>query len=89
MTDSRETASDTTDCPSPRRAPRKARPVPKQPIFDDIAVAAAKLGLEPEALRARCRRSQERERGEVIARLGAGVVAYKLGRTWRFRFFGP
>ncbi|MBN2195025.1 MAG: hypothetical protein JW751_19565 [Polyangiaceae bacterium] len=89
MTDSKEPASNTTECPLPRRAPRKVRPVPKQPIFDDIAVAVAKLGLEPEALRARCRRAQELERGEVIARLGAGVVAYKLGRTWRFRFFGP
>ncbi len=80
---------DTDAQPALRKAARRPRPLPKQPIFDDIAVAAAKLGLEPEALRARCRRAQELERGEVIARLGAGVVAYKLGRTWRFRFFGP
>ena len=51
--------------------------------FDDIATASAKLGLEPEALRARCRRVQTKERGEVVARLGAGVVGYKLGRSWK------
>jgi hypothetical protein len=72
-----------------RKATKRPRaPLPKQ-VFDDIKAAAAKLGLEPEALRARCRRVQELERGEVIAKLGAGVVGYKLGRTWRFRFFGP
>jgi hypothetical protein len=60
-----------------------------EPLFDDINTAAAKLGLDPEALRARCRRVQTKERGEVVARLGAGVVGYKLGRSWMFRFFAP
>ena len=47
--------------------------------------AAQRLGLDPEALRARCRRNAKREGREVIARLGAGVVGVKFGTTWRFR----
>jgi len=73
--------------PRPRRGNR--RKPPTEPLFDDINTAAAKLGLDPEALRARCRRVQTKERGEVVARLGAGVVGYKLGRSWMFRFFAP
>jgi DNA-binding Lrp family transcriptional regulator len=45
-----------------------------------IEIAAAKLDLQPQALRARCSRSEE---GDIVARLGMGVVARKLGKSWR------
>jgi hypothetical protein len=48
-----------------------------------IEIAAAKLDLEPQALRARCRRGSRSEEGEIVARLGMGVVARKLGKSWR------
>jgi len=51
-----------------------------------IEEAAARLTLTPIALRARCRRAARREGRNVVAHLGAGVVAYKFGRSWRVRF---
>lgn len=48
-----------------------------------MAVAAAKLDLEEQALRARCRRAARRVRGQVQADLGMGVLARKLGSSWR------
>lgn len=51
--------------------------------WDTIAVAAAKLDLEEQALRARCRRAARVVDGEVTATLGMGVVARKLGASWR------
>lgn len=51
-----------------------------------IDTAAARLETTPVALRARCRRRARREGREVVARLGAGVVAYKFGAHWRVRF---
>lgn len=48
--------------------------------------AAKLLELSEHALRARCRRAARREGQQVVARLGAGVVAYKLGKTWRVHF---
>ena len=41
-------------------------------IYDPVGVAAPKVGISEEALRARCRR--------------AGIRAMKFGRTWRIRF---
>jgi hypothetical protein len=51
--------------------------------WDSLEVAAAKLDLQPEALRARCRRAVRKVKGELVAELGMGVVAKKLGTTWR------
>lgn len=51
--------------------------------WDSVAVAAAKLDLEEQALRARCRRAARRVRGQVQADLGMGVLARKLGSSWR------
>lgn len=51
-----------------------------------IEVAAVRLALTPLALRARCRRAARREGRTIVAHLGAGVVAYKFGRSWRVRF---
>jgi hypothetical protein len=49
----------------------------------DAAGAAAKLDLEPQALRARLRRAQKMENGEIVSRLGMGVMGRKLGFSWR------
>lgn len=48
-----------------------------------VAIAAAKLDLEEQALRARCRRAARLVNGEVQADLGMGVLAKKLGSSWR------
>lgn len=56
------------------------------PVFDTIETAAAKLDMAATALRARCRRASVREGREIVAYLGAGIVAYKMGRSWRVRF---
>lgn len=51
--------------------------------WDSIETAAKKLDLEAEALRARCRRALRKVDGELVAELGMGVVAKKLGTSWR------
>ena len=52
--------------------------------WETIEAAAARLDLDPQALRARCRRAARRAKdGGVVAELGMGVVARKLGVTWR------
>jgi hypothetical protein len=51
--------------------------------WDTVEIAGAKLDLDPQALRARCRRAARTENGQTIARLGMGVVAKKLGTSWR------
>jgi len=55
-------------------------------VFDTIETAAAKLDMATTALRARCRRAAVREGRDIVAYLGAGIVAYKMGRSWRVRF---
>lgn len=54
--------------------------------YRTIDEAAALLRLTPEALRKRCARSAVRRGRDVVAELGDGVVAVKMGRTWRVRF---
>jgi len=54
-------------------------------LYDSVETAAAKLGISPAALRARCRREAERT-GEAIISLGGGITAFKFGRTWRIVF---
>jgi hypothetical protein len=54
-----------------------------------IEGAAKLLCTTPTALRARCRRHARRCGREVIARLGAGVVAFKFGASWRLRIELP
>jgi hypothetical protein len=48
--------------------------------------AAVRLGLDVQALRARCRRAAKKVGNDVIAHLGGGIVAVKLGSSWRIRF---
>lgn len=54
--------------------------------YYDIKVAAARLGLNEPAMRARCRRAARREGRNIVARLGGGIVAVKFGTTWRVVF---
>jgi hypothetical protein len=49
--------------------------------------AAELLRIPPKALRARCRRMQRRVGKDVVAELGDGIAAVKLGRSWRLRGF--
>jgi hypothetical protein len=51
-----------------------------------IQDAATRLSTTANALRARCRRHSRREGRDVVARLGAGIVAVKIGFSWRVRF---
>jgi len=55
------------------------------PTYETIEAAAARLGITPEALRARCRRYRRRP-GANTVELGAGIRAVKFGRSWRVRF---
>lgn len=57
-----------------------------EPRYFTIEAAAAVLSLNPHALRARCRRRARREGRSVVAHLGGGIQAVKLGVTWRVRF---
>ena len=55
------------------------------PLYKPIDVAAPRLGVSEEALRARCRRAR-RAAGGTAVDLGGGIRAVKFGRTWRVRF---
>jgi hypothetical protein len=57
--------------------------------FFTVEDAAVRLSTTPTALRARCRRHARRIGHEVVACLGAGVTAYKLGASWRLRIDPP
>jgi hypothetical protein len=59
---------------------------PRAPDYVPVEEAAARLALTPMALRARCRRAARREGRRVVAHLGADVIAYKFGRSWRVHF---
>ena len=56
------------------------------PVFETVETAAAKLNLDADALRARCRRASEQVGDAVVAQLGGGIVAFKFGKSWRIRF---
>lgn len=51
-----------------------------------VEAAAQRLSLTAGALRARCRRHARREGRKVIAHMGGGIVAIKMGTSWRLRF---
>jgi hypothetical protein len=59
---------------------------PMVPVYDTVETAAAKLGLDPTALRARLRRAQRLENGAIVADLGGGITGFKFGSSWRIRF---
>lgn len=54
--------------------------------YVDVDEAAARLSTTPNALRARCRRNARREGRTITAHLGGGIMAIKLGVSWRIRF---
>jgi hypothetical protein len=64
---------------------KPANPSRGGPAFETPAAAAVKLGVAPQALRARCRRAARRSGGAAVAPLGGGIVAFKFGRSWRIR----
>jgi hypothetical protein len=66
--------------------PRTHRPRALGRRYFTTEAAAEKLDTSPQALRARCRRHARSENGEVVARLGMGVVGRKFGPTWRVYF---
>ncbi|HET7541876.1 MAG TPA: hypothetical protein VFK05_18500 [Polyangiaceae bacterium] len=68
-----------------RRKRREAAP-PTRRVYDTVETAAAKLGLDPAALRARLRRAQRLENGSIVADLGGGIRGFKFGKSWRIRF---
>jgi hypothetical protein len=76
------------DHPAPQEIVVRVREHAPQAANDFLPIeeAAVRLALTPVALRARCRRSARREGRIIAAHLGGGVVAYKLGRSWRVRF---
>ena len=51
--------------------------------WEDIDTAAPKLMLTSCALRARCRRAARKVGRDIVADLGMGVIAKKLGSSWR------
>jgi len=57
-----------------------------QPVYVTIEDAARLLAMTAVALRARCRRRARRQGRDVVAHLGGGVTAYKIGASWRLRF---
>jgi hypothetical protein len=77
-----------------RSAAKRSRPsssTPPRPstLYDTVDAAAAKLSLDPTALRARLRRAQRAEGRSIIADLGGGITAFKLGSSWRISFPRP
>ena len=71
--------------PAPSSSP-SASPVGVAHLYETIERAAERLSLDPEALRARCRRGARKEGKDIVAYLGAGIAAFKFGRSWRVRF---
>lgn len=68
------------------KRPKREPLLPLQPRrLLTVAEAAELLSTTPTALRARCRRHARRMGREVVALLGAGVTAFKLGTSWRLR----
>lgn len=58
----------------------------KTSTIESLEDAARRLDLQPNALRARCRRNAREVGDSIVAKLGAGITAFKLGRSWRVRF---
>lgn len=93
MTDSNDGSNNDN---GPKKGERPHRPVPKRRTRRRAVsgrnvgtrayqtdIAAVKLDTTAEALRARIRRCARVENGQVVARLGMGVIARKFGCTWR------
>jgi len=86
MTAKVDTLPTTTAVPDAGRHPHPNAASRPEPLFQTTEAAAAKLGIEPDSLRARCRRAAKDAGGASVAQLGGGIVAFKFGRRWRVRF---
>ena len=75
--------------PRKRSPPARTTPPRPSPLYDTVETAAAKLSLDPTALRARLRRAQRAEGRSVVADLGGGITAFKFGSSWRISFPRP
>jgi hypothetical protein len=58
----------------------------RTPVFETIAAAALRLGVDARALRRRCNRHGQRVGDYVVVHLDGGLVAFKFGPRWRLRF---
>ena len=74
--------------PPKSRAAAKEPASSSEPVYYTVEAAAAKLSLDPAALRARLRRAQRTEGNTVVADLGGGIHGFKFGKSWRIRFPG-
>ena len=76
---------------SAAKRPRPPRATPPRPstLYDTVETAAARLVLDPTALRARLRRAQRTEGRAIVADLGGGITAFKFGSSWRISFPRP
>ena len=79
----------TSRSPAKRSRPSRATPPRPSALYDTVGTAAAKLSLEPTALRARLRRAQRAEGRAIVADLGGGITAFKFGSSWRISFPRP
>jgi hypothetical protein len=77
---------ETTEAPEVELERRRAFPTAPRQDYESPQTAAVRLGLDVQALRARCRRASKKVGNDVIAHLGGGIVAVKLGSSWRIRF---
>jgi hypothetical protein len=83
-----QTPVDVETTEPPEVEPERHRAIAASPRqdYEKTEVAAVRLGLDVQALRARCRRAAKKVGNDVIAHLGGGIVAVKLGSSWRIRF---
>ncbi len=93
-----KTANDNTEQPhaqsmtAERPTPNNSRPTGRkpagrgEPVYYTVEAAAAKLSLDPAALRARLRRAQRVQGNAIVADLGGGIRGFKFGKSWRIRF---
>jgi hypothetical protein len=68
------------------RPPRENSARRGEPVYYTVEAAAAKLSLDPAALRARLRRAQRVEGSAIVADLGGDIQGFKFGKSWRIRF---
>ena len=59
--------------------------IPSTIVWLTIGRVAPRLGLSPNALRARLARAAVTEGDETVSRPGLGIVAKKIGTHWRVR----
>lgn len=70
----------TLPCPPPLSLPPSSRRT------FTLQEAAAKLKMDPDALRMRCTRAMRRVGPNGVGELGGGFRCFKFGSSWRIRF---